>query len=1058
MYLDVVDTLTVNGHIRSEGGAGRIPFVFGYGQSGGGAGGSINVRTGVFAGSGLVTAQGGTAYTMYGSAFGGGGAGGRVALRFSTVTYAGRISVIGGRGFQPGGSGSVYFDAGQPIIINEVRPNQGSPAGGASITIRGLNFQPGATVLFGGTPSTLVDVYGTSLTALVPSGTAGVVSITVTNPSGESFTVPAGFHYTAAPMTALSAAPSAALSDGGTMITINGSGFIDGAQVYFDGFASPFVQFLSPTSLVAQTPPARRSGKVEVKVVNPGGAASVMAGTFDYLARVVELVQAHAEAFDGVKTTFSSLDELENSPTVRIWRVQPQLSMNSLRISGIGFGQTDYTVQRFFGSNDGVNYSRIGELWGQYGPGGGPTEGGLVTIDYEYWVQINTKRFRYFRFEYATDECLKGSVLSEYEPFRFVAAPAPSIVSVTPQVGSAAGGTPISILGAGFQTGAAVTIGGAPLGDVVVQSSGLITGVTPPGSPGAAHVVVTNPDGQSATLLSGFSYNDPPLIVTVPTGDAFVDEGQTLVLSVQAFDLNSLQTVGLALLESVPNASLVATPGNPAMGTFTFSPDFTQAGSYTFTFAATDDGSPVLTSYLAVNVTVDNVNQAPVMTISPSGTAYVLSGGSLTVDVTGADPDAGDTVTLTSSPLPANATFVSNPGNPAGGTLTFNPSFSQTGTFVFTFTGTDNGAPPLFGQAVLTVVVSAAPGIGVAPSSLLFTMNAGGTDPAPQPLTVSNIGSPGTVLSFSTASSQPWLSAAPASGSAPAGQSVSVSVSVNGAGLVPSTYSGVLTVSDPAAPNSPKTVPVTLIVGASGSLSPADFAMFAGMPGGISVLAGQTLQVKNGSGVGADGVVTLHPNATLVLKSADLKFNSFLVASQGDGQKFESKQLSMAVDEDLVVTLGGAGVIDLKQSEFTVHEHLELNAGSQAGQDEGYVSIGKDVTLISICEDIVIAASEFGDNGSIVISKTNLAALEASITLKASTAPGSQGGVVESDDSVYCTPQWTASTGDTGLTWLTKNQYTGVLTPSTGVGGTLNLSQNVQIAASPFPIPPCPGP
>ena len=51
------------------------------------------------------------------------------------------------------------------------------------MTITGTNFAAGATVTFGGTAATnVVVVSSTSITATTPAGSAGAVTVTVTNP------------------------------------------------------------------------------------------------------------------------------------------------------------------------------------------------------------------------------------------------------------------------------------------------------------------------------------------------------------------------------------------------------------------------------------------------------------------------------------------------------------------------------------------------------------------------------------------------------------------------------------------------------------------------------------------------------------------------------------------------------------------------------------------------------------------------------------------------------------------------------------------------------------
>src|SRR5262249_46066983 len=66
------------------------------------------------------------------------------------------------------------------------------------------------------------------------------------------------------------------------------------------------------------------------------------------------------------------------------------------------------------------------------------------------------------------------------------------VSGVSPNVGPTAGGTPITIHGAGFLATPAVTIGGNPATNIVLVDSNTITAVTPAGAAGPADVTVTN--------------------------------------------------------------------------------------------------------------------------------------------------------------------------------------------------------------------------------------------------------------------------------------------------------------------------------------------------------------------------------------------------------------------------------------------------------------------------------------------------------------------------------------------------------------------------------------
>ena len=99
---------------------------------------------------------------------------------------------------------------------------------------------------------------------------------------------------------------------------------------------------------------------------------------------------------------------------------------------------------------------------------------------------------------------------------RFTAAEL-SVGSVSPSTGPATGGTEVKIYGTNFKEGATVTIGGNDAINPVVDPDAamFITAVTPPRVGDPVDVVVTNPDGESATLEDGFMY--------IPTGDISAD-------------------------------------------------------------------------------------------------------------------------------------------------------------------------------------------------------------------------------------------------------------------------------------------------------------------------------------------------------------------------------------------------------------------------------------------------------------------------------------------------------------------------------------------------------
>ena len=151
--------------------------------------------------------------------------------------------------------------------ISSVSSNSGSTLGGTTITITGTNFVSGATVNVGGNACTnVVVVSATSITCTTPAGTAGPADIVVTNSDTGTVTSMGGFTYIAPP-TIASISPLIGPTLGGTLITITGTNFVEGATVTVGGNPCTIVSIAS-TSITCTTP-AGSVGAKNVVVTNP---------------------------------------------------------------------------------------------------------------------------------------------------------------------------------------------------------------------------------------------------------------------------------------------------------------------------------------------------------------------------------------------------------------------------------------------------------------------------------------------------------------------------------------------------------------------------------------------------------------------------------------------------------------------------------------------------------------------------------------------------------------------------------------------------------------------
>ena len=93
-------------------------------------------------------------------------------------------------------NGTLTINPAAPPVISLVSPVTGSTNGGQTVTITGTNFEVGATVNFGPAQTSLVNVSSpASLTVTTPASAPGLVSVSVNNPDGNTFSLPNAFTY-----------------------------------------------------------------------------------------------------------------------------------------------------------------------------------------------------------------------------------------------------------------------------------------------------------------------------------------------------------------------------------------------------------------------------------------------------------------------------------------------------------------------------------------------------------------------------------------------------------------------------------------------------------------------------------------------------------------------------------------------------------------------------------------------------------------------------------------------------------------------------------------------
>ena len=143
-------------------------------------------------------------------------------------------------------------------------------------------------------------------------------------------------------------------------------------------------------------------------------------------------------------------------------------------------------------------------------------------------------------------------------------------------VGNDGGGTPVTITGTGFLSGATVSLGGTAATGVTVVSSTSITATTGAHGAGAVNVVVTNTDAQSGTKTNGYTYttsNPAPTVSSIsPTsgttaGGTPVTITGTGFLSGATVSLGGTAATGVTVVSSTSITATTGAPG-PARSTW----------------------------------------------------------------------------------------------------------------------------------------------------------------------------------------------------------------------------------------------------------------------------------------------------------------------------------------------------------------------------------------------------------------------------------------------------------------------------------------------------------
>lgn len=346
-----------------------------------------------------------------------------------------------------------------------ITATSGTANGGTTVTITGTNFtgpNPFTPVVtFGTTAATSVAVAtSTSLTCVTPSGSAGPASVLVTTPGGVN-AANNFYSYVLTPPTVTDIGPAAGSSAGGTSVTITGTNFTGATAVTFRGVPAADVIVASPTTIVCTTP-AGTAGAASVAVTTPSGAAS--SNLYTYVQPPPTVTGTSANAISPARGS--------------------TLGGTLVTITGTNFNGTGGVT---IGGVPATNVTLIDSttLTCITPPGSVDTVSVVVTT--------------------------VGGTNADNSLFTYELIP-PTVSTISPESGTSAGGTTITITGRSFTGTTGVTIDGTPATRLIVVNDTTLTCTTPVGNAGTPRsVVVTTPNGPSTDNVT-FTY-----VLALPT-------------------------------------------------------------------------------------------------------------------------------------------------------------------------------------------------------------------------------------------------------------------------------------------------------------------------------------------------------------------------------------------------------------------------------------------------------------------------------------------------------------------------------------------------------------
>lgn len=641
--------------------------------------------------------------------------------------------------------------------------------------------------------------------------------------------------------------PGGGMQPAGSIVRLDGLGFVSGTSVQVDGVSIASTRIVSPTEIdLTLGESADMHGK-RIRVRNPDGSA----GTYYSYLRASNLGASSRTLLASTVPIFSTatLSTGAFSPTV-FWP-SPSAQFNGIALQNSSPGTVSATIALLSAAGASLaqstislpSYTRyvreLSEVFGML-----PPAGSSVRVSASAAIQM---------LALAGDDSA-----NTVQPMAVSAAPAPPTVQLSVTPGSLSFNYQIGSAQPASQSLSVTSTVGALSFRASTTASWL--SVTPAtGSVPTAVTANVNVSGLTAGAYSGsISVSSPPAatqtipvtLVVTPSPAATVLNASPVSLSfngqaggaapaAQTLTLTSAAAVSFTVGSSAAWMSVTpasgATPGSVSVNVNTTG---LAAGAYAAAITVTPTGGAAVTIPVSLKLTAPPSSG---LSVAPASLSFNAQAG-------GAAP-AAQTVNVTSAGTAVNLTASSNVAwlsvTPSSGTTpaTFSVSVNSAGLAAGAYNGIITVTPASGTSVTIPVAISVtsapAASLNVSPTNLAFSFQIGG--PAPPQQTISLIGS-GAPLNFTITTSPAqgsWLVVTPAASATPA----TLNVSVNPAGLSAGTYNGAITIAPTQGIPGAQTVSVALTVSSAPLLTLSSSSLQFGFQTGAANPPAQTVSV-----------------------------------------------------------------------------------------------------------------------------------------------------------------------------------------------------------------------